>query len=137
MGLSSSDAPVRRDPLVFAHRGSSHALPEHTLAAYLRAVDEGADGLECDVRLTRDRHLVCLHDRRLERTSNGRGPVSEHTLADAPCDESRDAIRGAVPDVTEVFLDATTAPTRGGVRRPRRQQSSGADSDVSSAQCDT
>jgi glycerophosphoryl diester phosphodiesterase len=78
MGRSSSEKP---DPLVFAHRGSSQALPEHTLGAYLRAVDEGADGLECDVRLTRDRHLVCLHDRRLERTSNGRGPVSEHTLA--------------------------------------------------------
>src|SRR5258706_4075009 len=77
MGPSSSE----RQPLVFAHRGSSEALPEHTLGAYLRAVDEGADGLECDVRLTRDRHLVCLHDRRLERTSNGRGPVSEHTLA--------------------------------------------------------
>jgi glycerophosphoryl diester phosphodiesterase len=76
MGQSSSERP-----LVFAHRGSSHALPEHTLGAYLRAVDEGADGLECDVRLTRDRYLVCLHDRRLERTSNGRGPVSEHTLA--------------------------------------------------------
>lgn len=68
-------------PLVFAHRGSSAALPEHTLAAYLRALDEGADGLECDVRLTRDGHLVCLHDRRLERTSNGRGRVSGYTLA--------------------------------------------------------
>jgi glycerophosphoryl diester phosphodiesterase len=69
-------------PLVFAHRGSSEALPEHTLGAYLRAVDEGADGLECDVRLTRDGHLVCLHDRRLQRTSNGRGVVSDHTLAE-------------------------------------------------------
>jgi glycerophosphoryl diester phosphodiesterase len=69
-------------PLVFAHRGSSAALPEHTLGAYLRAIDEGADGVECDVRLTNDGHLVCLHDRRLERTSNGRGPVSEHTLAE-------------------------------------------------------
>jgi glycerophosphoryl diester phosphodiesterase len=68
-------------PLVFAHRGSSAAQPEHTLGAYLRAIDEGADGLECDVRLTRDGHLVCLHDRRLERTSNGRGRVSTHTLA--------------------------------------------------------
>jgi glycerophosphoryl diester phosphodiesterase len=67
-------------PLVFAHRGSSFHLPEHTLAAYQRALAEGADGLECDVRLTRDGHLVCLHDRRLERTSNGRGIVSEHTL---------------------------------------------------------
>jgi len=69
-------------PLVFAHRGSSDALPEHTLGAYLRAIDEGADGLECDVRLTNDGYLVCLHDRLLRRTSNGRGPVSEHTLAD-------------------------------------------------------
>jgi glycerophosphoryl diester phosphodiesterase len=69
-------------PLVFAHRGSSEAMPEHTLAAYLRALEEGADGLECDVRLTRDGHLVCVHDRRLNRTSNGRGRVSAHTLAE-------------------------------------------------------
>jgi glycerophosphoryl diester phosphodiesterase len=70
-------------PLVFAHRGGGgEALPEHTLAAYLRAIDEGADGLECDVRLTRDGHLVCVHDRRLNRTSNGRGRVSAKTLAE-------------------------------------------------------
>lgn len=69
-------------PLVFAHRGSSYDLPEHTLAAYLRALDEGADGVECDVRLTRDGHLVCVHDRRLDRTSNGHGPVSTRTLAE-------------------------------------------------------
>jgi glycerophosphoryl diester phosphodiesterase len=69
-------------PLVFAHRGASYDLPEHTLAAYLRALDEGADGLECDVRLTSDGHLVCVHDRRLDRTSNGRGLVSARTLAE-------------------------------------------------------
>jgi glycerophosphoryl diester phosphodiesterase len=69
------------EPLVFAHRGASAALPEHTVGAYLRAIDDGADGLECDVRLTRDGHLICLHDRRLERTSNGRGVVSTKTLA--------------------------------------------------------
>lgn len=69
-------------PLVFAHRGSSALAPEHTLAAYQQALDEGADGLECDVRLTRDGHLVCVHDRRLDRTSNGRGRVSAHTLAE-------------------------------------------------------
>jgi glycerophosphoryl diester phosphodiesterase len=67
-------------PLVIAHRGSSAMLPEHTLDAYRRAIDEGADGLECDVRLTRDGHLVCIHDRRLNRTSNGRGRVSAATL---------------------------------------------------------
>lgn len=70
----------RAAPLVFAHRGGAAALPEHTLGAYLRAINEGVDGLECDVRLTNDGHLVCVHDRRLERTSNGRGLVSEHTL---------------------------------------------------------
>jgi glycerophosphoryl diester phosphodiesterase len=69
-------------PLVVAHRGASAALPEHTLESYLRALDDGADGLECDVRLTRDGHLVCVHDRRLNRTSNGRGPVGDHTLAE-------------------------------------------------------
>jgi glycerophosphoryl diester phosphodiesterase len=57
-------------------------MPEHTLAAYLRALEDGADGLECDVRLTRDGHLVCVHDRRLDRTSNGRGLVSAKTLAE-------------------------------------------------------
>ncbi|MGI5350163.1 glycerophosphodiester phosphodiesterase family protein [Streptomyces sp. CA-250714] len=58
------------------------AAPEHTLAAYRRAIEEGADGLECDVRLTADGHLVCVHDRRINRTSNGRGAVSALELAD-------------------------------------------------------
>jgi glycerophosphoryl diester phosphodiesterase len=52
------------------------------LTAYLRAIQEGADGLECDVRLTRDGQLVCVHDRRLDRVSNGRGLVSSRTLAE-------------------------------------------------------
>jgi glycerophosphoryl diester phosphodiesterase len=68
-------------PLVFAHRGSSQVHAEHTLDAYLLAIEQGADGLECDVRLTRDGHLVCVHDPRLDRVSNGRGRVSTLTLA--------------------------------------------------------
>jgi glycerophosphoryl diester phosphodiesterase len=69
-------------PLVIAHRGSSLAEPEHTLKAYLRALDDGADALECDVRLTADSHLVCVHDRRVNRTSNGSGSVSTLELAE-------------------------------------------------------
>lgn len=69
-------------PQVVAHRGSSDAYPEHTLPAYLRAIDEGADAVECDVRLTADRELVCVHDRRVNRTSDGHGVVSELELAD-------------------------------------------------------
>jgi glycerophosphoryl diester phosphodiesterase len=64
-----------------AHRGSSTEKPEHTLGAYLRAIELGADGVECDVRLTADNHLVCVHDRRVERTSDGRGTVSSLELA--------------------------------------------------------
>ncbi|WP_256103712.1 glycerophosphodiester phosphodiesterase [Streptomyces sp. ODS05-4] len=67
---------------VVAHRGASEDAPEHTLAAYMKAIEDGADGLECDVRLTADGHLVCVHDRRVNRTSNGRGAVSTLELAD-------------------------------------------------------
>jgi glycerophosphoryl diester phosphodiesterase len=69
-------------PLVIAHRGASAQRAEHTLAAYQLAIDQGADGLECDVRLTADGHLVCVHDRRIDRTSDGWGVVSTKTLAD-------------------------------------------------------
>jgi glycerophosphoryl diester phosphodiesterase len=71
-------APHR--PLVFAHRGASAAFAEHTRAAYLQALADGADGVECDVHLTRDQHVVLLHDANLDRTSDGTGPVAERTL---------------------------------------------------------
>lgn len=66
--------------MVVAHRGASSSVAEHTLAAYVSAIDSGADALECDVRLTRDGHLVCVHDRTVNRTSDGRGAVSEWDL---------------------------------------------------------
>lgn len=72
--------PVGR-PQVVAHRGSSFSDAEHTLGAFVKALDEGADGLECDVRLTADGHLVCVHDRRVDRTANARGVVSIMELA--------------------------------------------------------
>ena len=58
---------------VVAHRGANDEEPEHSLAAYLKAVEQGADAIECDVRLTADGTLVCVHDRRIDRTSTGRG----------------------------------------------------------------
>lgn len=74
------DTSVVYRPTVYAHRGSSAEAPEHTLAAYRRAIEQGADGLECDVRLTSDGHVVCVHDGRIDRTSTGRGRVSNQTL---------------------------------------------------------
>jgi glycerophosphoryl diester phosphodiesterase len=63
-------------PQVVAHRGATAEAPEHTLAAYRRAAEIGADAVECDVRMTRDGVLVCVHDRQISTTSNGRGVVS-------------------------------------------------------------
>lgn len=72
------EPPAR--PMLVAHRGSSSVTAEHTLAAYELAVSSGIDALECDVRMTRDEHLVCVHDRTVNRTSDGRGVVSELDL---------------------------------------------------------
>lgn len=99
-------------PLVVAHRGSSHALAEHTLGAYLRAIDEGADGLECDVRLTRDGHLVCVHDRKVDRTSTGHGVVSEFDLDDLRALDFG-SWHAAAPDAPGAYIeerDSTEAP---------------------------
>ncbi len=80
--MSQADAFSAPHPFVVAHRGASADRPEHTRAAYQLALQEGADGVECDVRLTRDGHLVCVHDRRVDRTSTGSGLVSDMTLAE-------------------------------------------------------
>lgn len=67
-------------PRIYAHRGASAQFAEHTRAAYLQAIADGADGVECDVHLTRDQKLVLLHDANLDRTSDGTGPVAERDL---------------------------------------------------------
>ncbi len=67
-------------PEVVAHRGANEDEPEHSLASYLVAVKQGADAVECDVRLTADGTLVLVHDRRINRTSSGQGTVSRMTL---------------------------------------------------------
>ena len=69
-------------PQIVAHRGSSATNAEHTLGAYVAALDEGAEALECDVRLTADGHLVCVHDRDLLRTALSPGVVSAMELAE-------------------------------------------------------
>jgi glycerophosphoryl diester phosphodiesterase len=65
---------------VIAHRGASGFAPENTLSAFRRAVELGAGFIETDLQLTRGARLVALHDDTLDRTTNGRGPVSSQTL---------------------------------------------------------
>ncbi len=65
---------------VIGHRGASGLAPENTLAAFHKAVQLGAGFIETDLQLSRDARLVALHDDTLDRTTNGRGPVSSKTL---------------------------------------------------------
>lgn len=68
-------------PKIFAHRGASRYAPENTLPAFALAAEQGADGVELDVHLTRDDQLVVIHDETLERTTDGAGWVKDCTLA--------------------------------------------------------
>lgn len=63
-----------------AHRGNRVACPENTLAAFQRAIDEGADILETDLHLTADGVFACIHDATVDRTTGGSGPVASMTL---------------------------------------------------------
>ncbi|AEV68697.1 glycerophosphodiester phosphodiesterase [Acetivibrio clariflavus] len=67
-------------PLVIAHRGASAYAPENTLSAIKKAVQMGADGIEIDVQLSKDGHVVVIHDTTVNRTSNGSGKVNSMTL---------------------------------------------------------
>jgi glycerophosphoryl diester phosphodiesterase len=66
---------------IIAHRGASGYHPEQTRDAYETAVDQRADGVECDIRLTADGHLVCIHDATVDRVTDGTGQVNHMTLA--------------------------------------------------------
>jgi glycerophosphoryl diester phosphodiesterase len=69
-------------PWIVAHRGFKKKYPENTLAAFQAAMDAGVPMIELDVTLSRDRKLIVIHDATLERTTNGHGPVHDHTLAE-------------------------------------------------------
>jgi glycerophosphoryl diester phosphodiesterase len=67
--------------IVVAHRGASGHAPENTMEAFRLAVEMGADAIELDVHLTKDRKLAVIHDETIERTTNGTGAVREQTMA--------------------------------------------------------
>ena len=67
---------------VYAHRGASAYAPENTLPAFALAMEQGADGIELDIHLTKDGELVVIHDEKVDRTTNGTGLVKDYTLAE-------------------------------------------------------
>lgn len=68
-------------PLVLAHRGANKVAPQNTLPAFQKAIDFNADGLETDVHLSADGHIVICHNYTIDETSNGVGRIDEMTLA--------------------------------------------------------
>lgn len=72
----------RSKPLIMAHRGNSALCPENTLAAFQRALDDGADAIETDLHLSSDGVLMCIHDATVDRTTNGHGAVAALTCAE-------------------------------------------------------
>lgn len=123
-------------PLVIAHRGDSARRPENTLASFASALEVGAEILEFDVHLTRDGHVVVLHDAAVDRTTDGAGFVREMTLAEVRSlsagypsrfgDEYRGEriptlaevlghIRDRAIGMIEIKHDAVTADAEGGI----------------------
>ena len=68
-------------PIIIAHRGDKSYAPENTLSAFRKAAEKGAQGIEFDVKLTRDGQVIVLHDQTVERTTDGNGNVARLQLA--------------------------------------------------------
>lgn len=119
---------------VIAHRGFSGTAPENTLAAFQKAIDVGADMFELDVLLSRDGHVVVIHDDTLERTSDGEGPVAARTLDELKAldagswfssefaferiptlEETLELAKGRILVNIEIKTEAVTDRARGGI----------------------
>lgn len=107
-------------PMIIAHRGSSAESPENTLSAFRLAIAQGADGIEGDFHLTKDKQIVCIHDSNTARVANTKLVVKKSTLAelkklDVGCwfdssfkDEkipTLDEILAILPSETKLFLE--------------------------------
>ncbi len=95
-------------PLIFAHRGAKRYAPENTLAAFKLALEQGADGVELDAKLSADGVVVAIHDPTVDRTTDGTGRVSQLPLAalrelDAGSFFSEQFRGEKIPTLEEVF----------------------------------
>jgi glycerophosphoryl diester phosphodiesterase len=92
---------IHNKPLIIGHRGASAYMPENSLAAMALAAEQGADGVEFDVQLSADGRPVIIHDSAVDRTSDGRGKVSDLTLSEL---KRLDLGEGqTIPTLDEVF----------------------------------
>ena len=98
-------------PLVIGHRGSSDVAPENTIAAFTRAITDGADGFEFDVRLARDGAPVVIHDSTLQRTARIPGAVAQLTSAQLQKTVVGSWFNQQRPDCAKSDYEIETIPT--------------------------
>ncbi|HEY2980300.1 MAG TPA: glycerophosphodiester phosphodiesterase family protein [Anaerolineales bacterium] len=97
-----------RGPVLFAHRGASAHAPENTVPAFELALEQGADGVELDAKLSADGRVMVIHDASVDRTTGGRGRVRDLSAAemralDAGRSSSREFRGARIPTLEEVF----------------------------------
>lgn len=92
---------MQTHPLCIGHRGACGYEPENTLLSFTRAIEIGVDIIELDVRFSKDKQLVVIHDDTIDRTTNGHGAVRDFTLKEL---QAFDAGKGEhIPTLREVF----------------------------------
>ena len=107
---------------IYAHRGASGDFPEGSKAAYMAAIEQGADGFECDVRLTKDKQIICYHDKDTKRLANLDLEIAKSTYSELKksinpfrLDELLDLAISSKKDLVIEFKHPV--PTRGEVEK--------------------
>ena len=98
--------PGKKKPYVMAHRGNNVLCPENTMASFQQAIQDGADIIETDLQISKDDHFMCIHDGTIDRTTNGKGLVSDYTLEELKKFSAyygrEDFINEKIPTLTEL-----------------------------------
>lgn len=103
--------PESDELLIIAHRGASAYAPEHTLSAYRLAKELKADYIEIDLQMTKDNHLVAMHDSSVDRTTDGEGKVSSLTLEELKKLDAGSWFNEQNPDYKEAVFVGETVPS--------------------------
>jgi len=108
--LSGVYSAASKNILVAAHRGDWRIAPENSLNALLSCIDQGFDMMELDVKMTKDSVLIVMHDQTIDRTTNGKGKVSDFTLEEISKFRLRNGLgrvtNNAIPTFKELMLVA-------------------------------
>lgn len=98
-------------PLIIAHRGDSKHAPENTFAAFKRAIDAGADGIELDVRLAKDGVAVVFHDSSLKRIAGRKGKIAHYTSTELGIIDAGSWFNRVAPSFANAAYKNESVPT--------------------------